>query len=200
METPFGSLNAFLAGSVFKAKKLPGTIRSQIATLRKRRQLAATSVRVLLSASVVAGAMASSSMHVVPLVGGTFEWRIGFSDVSQIGRGIEDLGQRVKNAREFFEMSQREAAQVLHVSESSLEKLEQGATSRPSDSLVRRYLALVDLMNVHASTLKGNWDASIVYCRAPSVLWDGQSAFEYAKRTDGSAIFEVLAAHRRMIG
>lgn len=200
MDTPFGSLGKFLAGRVFSTKKIPERIRVQISETRRKRIAAAHSVRVFLRAAAFAGAVALTSVYIQPVAGTSAAWRVGLSEVSEFGRGAANLAAHLRDAREYFEMSQQEAARVLHVSESSLEKLEQGSTSRPSDSLIRRYLALIELVNLHRSVLKENQEASLAYWEAPSRLWDGLSAHEYAKQTDGQAIFEVLAAHRRILG
>jgi hypothetical protein len=89
-----------------------------------------------------------------------------------------------------------EAAKMLRVSESSLEKFEVGAVMHPSPVKLERYTAIIRLADLYLKVAGTKRHLIKSFLRTPSYVYGGKSAIEFAASRE-SGIFDVVGMERR---
>jgi len=106
--------------------------------------------------------------------------------------------EEFRQAREFLGLSQEEAAVLLHVAPSSIEKFEQGQITAPKTDAAERYQVLVDLAKLYEQSLP---DKSLAPKMLRIKMPDSgmKTALEYAKNGPKNAIFWIYSSEHRML-
>jgi DNA-binding XRE family transcriptional regulator len=106
------------------------------------------------------------------------------------------LRNRFKAAREFLQLSQVQAANMLRVSESSVEKFEIGVVEKPTRDTVSRYLALIQLADLYADVVGSKTYLVRSFLNTRSYYYQDKTPIEFAASHD-NGVFEMLSTERR---
>lgn len=108
-----------------------------------------------------------------------------------------DWGAKVKRVREHLRLDQQEAADLLGIGISTLQKLEGGETSTPQAETLGKYVALLEMQMLLDRSLKKKRYAAVAAFRTELPAFGNRTAIDFAKgRAEG--VQRVLAVFRRM--
>lgn len=192
-----GNDDQFMHGDVFKIAESDAAASESRKFARSRARKVnrpMTKFKVHLKNVLMASAFALtiSTSHFISNVG------VSSTNIYQIWN-YEEIGIRLREAREYVGLSREKAGEILFVSPEAIKTVEHSSIKAPSHLNMMAYNKFADLVDIYKGFFKEDQKAAKAFFKLPGHAFGDASPFEYIKNRGPEAISDVMAIHRRML-